>query len=248
MVDSNDNASNTNIEITEDTKIENNEINTDEFNNESIKQNPPPKAKPQKDYITKHRHNLTPGVRRRILDEYDRGIENPNFEVIICTNGKRQLRKRKIPLQTTHNPSPQQQSQQPSQQQSFTPPSPQPPSPQQHVAWIDSIQYYNVQNTFNEQVLKQIEDLQSRISHQNDKHKKLKSKYRKLKRSLYEDEEEAEDPINNQNDNSASEPSQQPSQQQYQQPEDPQQQYQQLPQKRNMRDAVDFSRYGFRMY
>ena len=201
-----------------------NEPNTDEFNDESINQNPPPKAKPKKDYITKHRHNLTPGVRRRILDEYDRGIENPNFEVIICANGKRQLRKRKTPLQSTQNPSPQQ-------------PSPQPSSPQQHVSWVDSIQYYNVQNTFNEQVLKQIEDLQSRISHQNDKHKKLKSKYRKLKRSLYEDEEEAEDPINNQNDNSASEPSQQPL------PEDPQ-----PPQKRNMRDAVDFSRYGFRMY
>lgn len=202
-----------------------NEPNTDEFNDESIKQNTPPKAKPQKDYITKHRHNLTPGVRRRILDEYDRGIENPNFEVIICANGKRQLRKRKTPLQSTQNPSPQ-----PSQQQ---------PSQQQHVSWVDSIQYYNVQNTFNEQVLKQIEDLQSRISHQNDKHKKLKSKYRKLKRSLYEDEEEAEDSINNQNDNSASEPPPQ----QYQ-PED----LQQLPQKRNMRDAVDFSRYGFRMY
>ena len=208
-----------------------NEPNTDEFNDESIKQNPPPKAKPQKDYITKHRHNLTPGVRRRILDEYDRGIENPNFEVIICANGKRQLRKRKTPLQSTQNPSPQPSQQQPSQQQ--------PTPPQQHVSWVDSIQYYNVQNTFNEQVLKQIEDLQSRISHQNDKHKKLKSKYRKLKRSLYEDEEEAEDSINNQNDNSASEPPPQ----QYQ-PED----LQQLPQKRNMRDAVDFSRYGFRMY
>ena len=237
MADSNDNSSNTNIEITEDTKIENTEINTEDSNNESIKQNPPPKAK------SKHYHNLTSGARRRILDEYDRGIENPNFEVIICTNGKRQLRKRKTPLQTTHNPSPQQQSQQPS----FAPPSPQPPSPQQHVSWVDSIQYYNVQNTFNEQVLKQIEDLQSRISHQNDKHKKLKSKYRKLKRSLYEDADEAEDSINNQNDNSASEPSTQSSQQQYQ-PEDPQQQYQQLPLKRNMRDAVDFSRYGFRMY
>ena len=235
MVDSNDNESNTNIEITEDTKIENTEINSEEFNNESIKQNPPPKAKPKKDYITKHRHNLTPGVRRRILDEYDRGIENPNFEVIICTNGKRQLRKRKIPLQPTHNPSPQQPPlQQPPLQQ---------PSPPQHVSWVDSIQYYNVQNTFNEQVLKQIEDLQSRISHQNDKHKKLKSKYRKLKHSLYEDEEEAEDPINNQNDNTAAEPSTQT-----QQPEDLQQQYQQLPLKRNMRDAVDFSRYGFRMY
>lgn len=245
MADSNDNSSNTNIKITEDTKIENNGINTDEFNNESIKQNSPPKAKPKKDYLSKHYHNLTSGVRRRILDEYDRGIENPIYEVILCTNGKRQLRKRKTPLQTAHNSSSQQQSQQPplqpSQQQQSPP---QPPSPQQHVSWIDSIQYYNVQNTFNEQVLKQIEDLQSRISHQNDKHKKLKSKYRKLKRSLYEDEEEAEDPINNQNDNSASEPSQQ----QYQQPEDSQQQYQQLPLKRNMRDAVDFSRYGFRMY
>ena len=229
MADSNDNEPNT-----EDTKIENIENN---INNESIKQNPPPKAK------SKHYHNLTSGARRRILDEYDRGIENPNFEVIICTNGKRQLRKRKTPLQSTHNPSPQQ----PPQQQSFAPSSPQPPSPQQHVSWVDSIQYYNVQNTFNEQVLKQIEDLQSRISHQNDKHKKLKSKYRKLKRSLYEDADEAEDSINNQNDNSASDPSTQSSQQQYQ-PEDLQQQYQQLPLKRNMRDAVDFSRYGFRMY
>lgn len=242
MADSNDNSSNTNIEIKDNNEI--NKINTEEFNDESIKQNSPPKAKPKKDYQSKHYHNLTSGARRRILDEYDRGIENPNFEVIICTNGKRQLRKRKTPLQTTHNPSPQQPPLQPSQQQS----PPQTPSPQQHVSWIDSIQYYNVQNTFNEQVLKQIEDLQSRISHQNDKHKKLKSKYRKLKRSLYEDEEEAEDPINNQNDNSASEPStQQPPQQP--QPEDPQQQYQTPPpQKRNMRDAVDFSRYGFRMY
>ncbi len=226
MADPNDNSTNT-----EDTKIE---ITENNINNESIKQNPPPKPK------SKHYHNLTSGARRRILDEYDRGIENPNYEVIICTNGKRQLRKRKTPLQTTQNPTPQQ----PSQQQSFVPPA------QQHISWVDSIQYYNVQNTFNEQVLKQIEDLQSRISHQNDKHKKLKSKYRKLKRSLYEDEEEAEDPINNQSDNSASESSPQPSQQQYQQPqpEDLQQQYQQLPQKRNMRDAVDFSRYGFRMY
>ena len=230
MADSNDNSSNT-----DGTKIENieNNINTD-----SIKQNPPPKAKP------KHYHNLTSGARRRILDEYDRGIENPNYEVILCTNGKRQLRKRKTPLQSTHNSSPQQQSQQLPQQQSFAPPESQPPSPQHHTTWVDSIQYYNVQNTFNEQVLKQIEDLQSRISHQNDKHKKLKSKYRKLKRSLYEDEEEAEDSINNPNDNSASDPSPQPQPQ----PEDLQQQYQQLPLKRNMRDAVDFSRYGFRMY
>lgn len=233
MADSNDNSTNT--ENTEDTKIE---ITENNINNESIKQNTPPKAK------SKHYHNLTSGARRRILDEYDRGIENPNYEVIICTNGKRQLRKRKTPLQSTHNPFPQQQSQQPPLQQSQQPPLQQPPSPQQHVSWVDSIQYYNVQNTFNEQVLKQIEDLQSRISHQNDKHKKLKSKYRKLKRSLYEDEEEAEDSINNQNDNSAPEPSPQPQPQ----PEDPQQQYQQLPLKRNMRDAVDFSRYGFRMY
>ena len=230
MADSNDNESNTDIEITEDVK------------DESIKQNPPPKAKPQKDYITKHRHNLTPGVRRRILDEYDRGIENPNFEVIICTNGKRQLRKRKTPLQSTHNPSPQQQSQQPPQPQPLHTHESQPT--QHHVSWADSIQYYNIQNTFNEQVIKQIEDLQSRISHQNDKHKKLKSKYRKLKRSLYEDEEEADESINNQNDNTAAEPSTQSPQ-----PEDLQQQYQQqLPLKRNMRDAVDFSRYGFRMY
>ena len=239
MADSNDNSSNTNIEITEDTKIE----NTDEFNNESIKQNPPPKTKPKKDYLSKHYHNLTSGARRRILDEYDRGIENPNYEVIICTNGKRQLRKRKTPLQTTHNPSPQQPSQQPTLQPSQQQLASQPPSPQ-HISWVDSIQYYNVQNTFNEQVLKQIEDLQSRISHQNDKHKKLKSKYRKLKRSLYEDEEEADESINNQNDNTAAEPSTQSPQ-----PEDLQQQYQQqLPLKRNMRDAVDFSRYGFRMY
>ena len=237
MADSNDNSSNTedtNIEIKDNIEI------TEDSNSDSIKQNSPPKAKPKKDYQSKHYHNLTSGARRRILDEYDRGIENPNYEVILCTNGKRQLRKRKIPLQSTHNPSPQQQSQQLPQQ----PSQPQPPSPQQHVSWIDSIQYYNVQNTFNEQVLKQIEDLQSRISHQNDKHKKLKSKYRKLKHSLYEDEEEAEDPINNQNDNSASDPS---PQQPYP-PEDLQQQYQQLPLKRNMRDAVDFSRYGFRMY
>lgn len=233
MADPNDTSSNT-----EDTKIEIKDNIENNINNESIKQNPPPKAKP------KHYHNLTSGARRRILDEYDRGIENPNYEVILCTNGKRQLRKRKTPLQSTHNPSPQQQFQQPPQQQSFAPPESQPPSPQHHTTWVDSIQYYNVQNTFNEQVLKQIEDLQTRISHQNDKHKKLKSKYRKLKHSLYEDADEAEDPINNQNDNSAADPSPQPQPQ----PEDLQQQYQQLPLKRNMRDAVDFSRYGFRMY
>mgnify|MGYP003540007834 FL=1 len=103
---------------------------------------------------------------------------------------------------------------------------------------MESIQYYNVQNSFNEQLLKQLDELNNKINHQNNKHKKLKTKYKKLKRSLFSDdsdnEEQPEEPIINEvkyNEPIINEPDYEP------QP--------QIRRKLNLRDAIDFTKYGF---
>ncbi len=111
------------------------------------------------------------------------------------------------------------------------------PSPNSNKDWMESIQYYNVQNSFNEQLLKQLDELNNKINHQNNKHKKLKTKYKKLKKSIFSDDSDndtrPDEPVNNEvrcNEYERAEP----------EPE-----YQPLRRKLNLRDVTDFTKYGF---
>lgn len=187
------------------------ENETETLNNETQQ---PTKPKPKHiPPINKKRERLPPAKlstveRNKILYDYDRGVYDPVWEVVITKTNKKIVRRRKIPLtQPETNISHE------SVVNSSTPPSIQsliktqtpPPLPQtstststpQNKEWMASIQYYNVQNSFNEQLMKQIDELNNKITHQNNKHKKLKTKYKKLKRSIFSDDSEDEpEPIN----------------------------------------------------
>lgn len=183
-----------------------------------------PPTRPKRDPLPKVR--LTTAERNKIIYDYDRGVSNPIWEVVITKTNKKIVRRKKDP------------------ESNFSPisgltksePEPEPKiSPQtSNKDWLSSIQYYNVQNSFNEQLLKQLDELNNKITHQNDKHKKLKTKYKKLKRSLFSDdsdnETQPEEPVNNEPiiNEQVSEP-----------------EYQPLRRKLNLRDVTDFTKYGF---
>lgn len=183
-----------------------------------------PPTRPKRDPLPKVR--LTTAERNKIIYDYDRGVSNPIWEVVITKTNKKIVRRKKDP------------------ESNFSPisgltksePEPEPKiSPQtSNKDWLSSIQYYNVQNSFNEQLLKQLDELNNKITHQNDKHKKLKTKYKKLKRSLFSDDSDneiqPEEPVNNEPiiNEQVSEP-----------------EYQPLRRKLNLRDVTDFTKYGF---
>ena len=238
-----------------ETETLNNE--TENLNNETQQ---PTKPKPKHiPPINKKRERLPPAKlstveRNKILYDYDRGVYDPVWEVVITKTNKKIVRRRKIPLtQPETNISHE------SVVNSSTPPSIQsliktqtpPPLPQtststpQNKEWMASIQYYNVQNSFNEQLMKQIDELNNKITHQNNKHKKLKTKYKKLKRSIFSDDSEDEpnpSPINindhetNINDH---ETNINESINEYEEVTPIRQR------KLNLRDAIDFTKYGF---
>lgn len=240
-----------------ETKTLNNETET--LNNETEQ---PTKPKPKHiPPINKKRERLPPAKlstveRNKILYDYDRGVYDPVWEVVITKTNKKIVRRRKIPLtqpetnishdSVVNNSSPQTQTPQMS-----PPPSPQMSTPQ-NKDWMASIQYYNVQNSFNEQLMKQIDELNNKITHQNNKHKKLKTKYKKLKRSIFSDDSDDEpEPINI---NEPAEPSENANLDTS--PEglkahgatsiNEYEEVTPIPKRKlNLRDAIDFTKYGF---
>ena len=241
--------------LNNETETLNNETET--LNNETQQ---PTKPKPKHiPPINKKRERLPPAKlstveRNKILYDYDRGVYDPVWEVVITKTNKKIVRRRKIPLtQPETNISHE------SVVNSSTPPSIQsliktqtpPPLPQtststpQNKEWMASIQYYNVQNSFNEQLMKQIDELNNKITHQNNKHKKLKTKYKKLKRSIFSDDSDDEpEPINiNQPaepaENANLDTSTNESINEYEEVTPIRQR------KLNLRDTIDFTKYGF---
>lgn len=215
-----------NEHITKDDKIIN-------LNNEPLlkpKRKIIPPTRPKRDPLPKVR--LTTAERNKIIYDYDRGVSNPIWEVVITKTNKKIVRRKKDP-ESNFSPISGLTKSEPEPEPKISPPTQ--PSPQtSNKDWLSSIQYYNVQNSFNEQLLKQLDELNNKITHQNDKHKKLKTKYKKLKRSLFSDdsdnETQPEEPVNNEPiiNEQVSEP-----------------EYQPLRRKLNLRDVTDFTKYGF---
>ena len=204
-------------------------VNTINLNNES---QPKPKRKiipptrPKRDPLPKVR--LTTAERNKIIYDSDRGVDNPIWEVIITKSNKKVVRRKK------------------DSESHFSPvsgltksepvvnslPSQQPPQTTSNKSWTESIQYYNVQNSFNEQLLKQLDELNNKINHQNNKHKKLKTKYKKLKRSLFSDDSDND---THPEEHVISEPI----------INEPEYEPQPIRRKLNLRDVTDFTKYGF---
>ena len=208
-------------------------LNTDEQPTTNDNEPPPkpkrkiiPPTRPKRDPLPKVR--LTTAERNKIIYDYDRGVDNPIWEVIITKSNKKVVRRKKDP-EANFSPISGLTKSEPLPEANNSPPL-QPSSPTNNKDWMESIQYYNVQNAFNEQLLKQLDELNNKITHQNNKHKKLKTKYKKLKRSLYSDDSDNEthtdEPVIN--EPVINEPEPQP-----------------LHRKLNLRDAIDFTKYGF---
>lgn len=192
-----------------------------------------PPTRPKRDPLPKVR--LTTAERNKIIYDYDRGVSNPIWEVIITKSNKKVVRRKKDPEANFSPISGLTKSEPEPVVDSSLPP---PALTNSDKTWMESIQYYNVQNSFNEQLLKQLDELNNKINHQNNKHKKLKTKYKKLKRSLFSDDSDndtqPEEPVINEpiinevkyNEPIINEP-------------------QQIRRKLNLRDAIDFTKYGF---
>ena len=240
-----------------ETETLNNETET--LNNETQQ---PTKPKPKHiPPINKKRERLPPAKlstveRNKILYDYDRGVYDPVWEVVITKTNKKIVRRRKIPLTQPETNISHESVVNSSTPQTQTPQMSPPPSPQmstpQNKDWMASIQYYNVQNSFNEQLMKQIDELNNKITHQNNKHKKLKTKYKKLKRSIFSDDSDDEpEPINiNEPDEPAENANLDTS------PEglkahgatsiNEYEEVTPIPKRKlNFRDAIDFTKYGF---
>lgn len=201
-----------------------------------------PPTRPKRDPLPKVR--LTTAERNKIIYDYDRGVDNPIWEVVITKTNKKIVRRKKDPEANfspisglTKSEPEQQPSQQPLQQQSRL-------SDDQtsNKDWMTSIQYYNIQNSFNEQFLKQLDELNNKITHQNNKHKKLKTKYKKLKKSIFSDDSDndthSEEPVINEpviNEVKYNEPI----------INEPDYTTQPIRRKLNLRDVTDFTKYGF---
>ena len=209
------------------TNTDNEPVTTINLNNESLhkpKRKIIPPTRPKRDPLPKVR--LTTAERNKIIYDYDRGVDNPIWEVIITKTNKKVVRRKKDPEANFSPVS--------GLTKSEPKPEPEPSRPTSNKDWINSIQYYNVQNSFNEQLLKQLDELNNKINHQNNKHKKLKTKYKKLKRSIFSDDSDNE---MRQEENVNDEPI----------INEPVIEYEPQPLRRklNLRDAIDFTKYGF---
>ena len=226
-----------------------NKINTINLNNESLpkptkqKRKIIPPTRPKRDPLPKVR--LTTAERNKIIYDYDRGVGNPIWEVVITKTNKKIVRRKRDPEANFSEISGLTKSEPKSEPEPKILHEPEannsqhnriPDDSNSDKSWLSSIQYYNVQNSFNEQLLKQLDELNNKINHQNNKHKKLKTKYKKLKRSLYSDDSDNEE---------------QPEEPKYNEPviNEPDYEYESQPQpirrKLNLRDVTDFTKYGF---
>ena len=231
-----------NEQVTKDNEIIN-KINTINLNNESKPKPTKPKRKiipptrPKRDPLPKVR--LTTAERNKIIYDYDRGVDNPIWEVVITKTNKKIVRRKKdpeanfSPISGLTKSEPKSEPEPKISHESVNNNSP--PS-NSDKSWLSSIQYYNVQNAFNEQLLKQLDELNNKITHQNNKHKKLKTKYKKLKRSIFSDDSDNEiqpdENVNNEPINNEYTP-------------EPEYDSQPIRRKLNLRDVTDFTKYGF---
>lgn len=133
---------------------------------------PSPKKKSTQKYITASR-------RREVLAKHARGEEDPEFEVVVMKNGKTSLRQRRIKVSDIP-------------EEVIDPPvqTPQPKS-KDSKGWMI---YADTQSVMNQQILSQLNDLSKRLDKEKGKRSRLKSKYKKLKKLIFEDDDVEEPP------------------------------------------------------
>lgn len=200
-----------------------------------------------------HKSKTATAARIRAITNFEKGIEDPEFNVKVLSNGQYRVSKRKEACDHAGNqgsfiksaPAPsnnpiavnQIAENKPAAERNLTPPPTQPAKTKAHDPFSDIV-YYNINNQLNEQINKRLDMVTAELERLRNKNKKLKGKYKNLKQAIYitddEDEEIEQDTVQQEQ--------QQAPQQQISQPEPEIQQYQ-IPIANNRSNILNFNRF-----
>ena len=188
----------------------------------------------------KTQKQLIKDSKQRAIDNFNKGIIDPEWRVVKMSNGKFRTYKRKESLAPTPINVNQIKPNKPSKQIIIEEDDEEPMiekktkhKAEQHDPMKDSV-YYNLNNQINEQLNKRLDSINQEIERLRNKNTKLKNKYRNLKQAIFVTEEEEQH-----------EPTTQPQQQE----EQPEQQQQEAPRPtiipiyQRRRAGIDFNQF-----
>ncbi len=166
--------------MTDNTDCSVNEVVNDTVNEETPKVIDVELEKPKRAY---KKPEITRAQRLKIIDDDERGIKHDVYEVVMNKNGKKMVRKRKIPLNVNDANEPEVKESEPEVKS----------RKESKKAWMNDIQLFNfTQAATTSELSKRIDELQAQFSRSENKRKKLKGKYKQIKNDLYADEEDDE--------------------------------------------------------
>ena len=167
---------------------------------EDINEQPP---KPAAEAITtptikqsnKTQKQMIKDSKQRAIDNFNKGIVDPEWRVVKMTNGKYRTYKRKEPLAPTPINVNQIKPNKPGKQVVDDSDDEEPviEKKKKHKAEHDPMQdvmYYNLNNQINEQLNKRLDAINQEIERLRNKNSKLKNKYKNLKSAIFVTEEE----------------------------------------------------------
>ena len=134
-------------------------------------------------------------AKQRAIDNFEKGIEDLEFKVVKCKNGKYRCTKRKEPLPPT-----------PINVNQIEPnvgssgsirSEPEKPKKKKEIdPALKDIVYFNLNSQVNEQLNKRLDLLNAQIERLNGKNAKLKGKYKQLKQAIFiTDDEDENEPV-----------------------------------------------------
>ena len=175
-------------EINDDSKsVEEAKIDEEKEETEEIELKP---GKTQRSDKTKFER--AKDAKQRAIDNFKRGIPDPEFKVVKMANGKYRTYKRKEPLA----PDPIKFNQVPENKRSseivaenINVEAPVKPKAKQHDPLSDIV-WYNMSNQISEQLNKRLDAVNLELERLRHKNSKLKGKYKQLKQAIYITEEE----------------------------------------------------------
>ena len=212
------------IIIEEQTSSEQNTDDTPtEINNESVPETKPETVPTENETVvspkeTKSKPNKKLSIKdkkARAIEAFNRGESDPDYRVIKMKNGKYRTYLRSAEdakINNEQHPQKQKQEVKPLKDEPVEPKPKAHSEPKQHNPFNDIV-YYNMNNQFNEQLSKRLDEVNNEINRLKQKNSKLKCKYKQLKQVIYltddEDEEAPEQVEHVQSEQQAVQPEQQ---------------------------------------
>ena len=142
-----------------------------------------------------HRSNKEIEDRERAINNFKNGIEDPEYNVMIMTNGKYRVSRKKNKQTAPPTNNPINLNQIPENKPTVNEvndSSIEKPKKHKEKDGLNGVVYYNLNNQLNEQLIRRLDSITSDIERLRNKNKKLKNKYKNLKQAIYISEDEDE--------------------------------------------------------